>query len=151
MKKPNRCMNNTARLFLGKNKNQLSINMTRVRITIVLVFLLIVSIRGYAQQTCYQIGLVEGKEIFTDAQRLERSGKCVEAVPKYWEALRRFRLTRSCRDLPSNHELDSWEDRCIQGVAACGGKSNESTFLMASSQSLAFDENGGEQIGRAHV
>ena len=119
--------------------------MTRTRIKLAFVLLLFISIKGYAQQSCYQIGLVEGRGIFTDAQKLEKNGKYVEAVPRYWEALRRFRLTRSCRDLPSNHELDSWEDKCIQGVTACGGKSNESTYLMASPQSLAFDENGGER------
>ena len=119
--------------------------MNRTRIKIAFFFLLFVLLKGNAQQTCYQIGLVEGREIFADAQRLEKSGRCVEAVPRYWDALRRFRLTRNCRDLPSGHELDSWEDRCIQGVSACGGKSNESTFLMASSQSLAFSESGGER------
>ena len=120
--------------------------MTHVKIKIAFVLLFFITVGSYAQQTCYQIGLNEGREIYNEAQRLERSGRCVEAVPRYWEALRRFRLARSCRDLPANHELDSWEDRCIQGVAACGGKNDETSFLVVSPRSLAFTEAGGDQV-----
>jgi len=112
---------------------------------IVFVFLLFVIIKGYAQQTCYQIGLNEGREIYSDAQRLERGGKCIEAVPKYWEALSRFRLARSCRDLPASHELETWENRCIQGVAACGGKVDETTVLNVSPSAVRFTDKGGSQ------
>ncbi|MDR0796500.1 MAG: outer membrane beta-barrel protein [Tannerella sp.] len=115
----------------------------KIKIACILFFLAISG--GYAQQTCYQIGLNEGREIYNEAQRLERSGRCIEAVPRFWEALRRFRLTRTCRDLPSNHELDTWEGRCIQGMTACGGKIDESTFLIAAPSSLTFPESGGEQ------
>ena len=119
--------------------------MTHVKIKIVFILFFLVSFGGYAQQTCYQIGLNEGREIYNEAQRLANNGRCAEAIPKYLDALNRFRLTRSCRDLPANHELEAWEDRCVQGIAACGGKSDEQTFLHVSPQSLAFDENGGER------
>lgn len=120
--------------------------MTNSKIKIAFVLFLLVTMRGYAQQTCYQIGLNEGREIYNEAQRLERGGRCVEAVPRFLDALKRFRLTRSCRELPANHELDSWEDRCIQGIAACGGKNDETTFLIVSPRSLAFTETGGEHF-----
>ena len=119
--------------------------MTHAKIKLIFILFFWVTLRGYAQQTCYQIGFNEGREIYNEAQRLERNGRCAEAVPKFWEALRRFRLTRNCRELPANHELDTWEDRCIQSVASCGGKSDESTFLYVSPQSLSFDQNGGER------
>ena len=119
--------------------------MSHPKIKIICLFFLLTTIGGYAQQTCYQIGINESRELYNEAQRLERSGRCVEAVPRFWEALRRFRLTRSCRDLPANHELDLWEDRCIQGMAACGGKSDASTFLIASPGTLSFSENGGDR------
>ena len=119
--------------------------MTNAKVKIVIMLLLLATAELQGQQSCYQIGLNEGREIFNEAQRLERSGRCVEAVPQFWEALRRFRLTRNCRDLPANHELDRWEDRCIQGIAACGGKSDESTFLVVSPGALSFTEEGGEQ------
>ena len=114
------------------------------KITIVCIFLFFTITGILAQQTCYQIGLNEGREIYNEAQRLERSGRCVDAVPQYWEALRRFRLTRSCRDLPSNHELGVWEDRCINGITTCGGKYDETTVLSVSSRILRFNEAGGE-------
>ena len=120
--------------------------MTHIKIKIVFVLLFLVTIGGYAQQSCYQIGLNEGREIYNEAQRLERSGKCVEAVPRFLDALKRFRLTRSCRDLPANHELDTWEDKCIQGVAACGGKNDETTFLIVSPRSITFTKTGGSQL-----
>ena len=110
---------------------------------IVCVFLLLATLGGYAQQTCYQIGINEGMALYNEAQRLERSGRCADAVPQYWEALRRFRLTRSCRDVPVNHELNTWEDRCIRGMTACGGKSDESTYLIVSPGSLSFTGDGG--------
>ena len=116
------------------------------KIKIACLFFLLAAVGGYAQQTCYQIGINESREIYNEAQRLERGGRCAEAVPRYWEALSRFRLTRSCRDLPANHELDAWENRCIQGVAACGGKSDASTVLIASPGTLSFAEQGGEQL-----
>ena len=115
------------------------------KIKIVCLFLLLATVEGYAQQTCYQIGISEGRALYNEAQRLENNGRCGEAVPRYWEALNRFRLTRSCRDLPANHELNTWENRCIQGVASCGGKSDESTVLIASPGTLSFTEKGGEQ------
>ena len=113
---------------------------------IVCLFLLLATAGGYAQQTCYQIGINEGSALYNEAQRLERSGRCVEAVPRYGEALNRFRLARSCRDLPANHELEAWENRCIQGVASCGGKSDASTMLIASPGTLSFTDKGGEQL-----
>ncbi|MDR2037636.1 MAG: outer membrane beta-barrel protein [Bacteroidales bacterium] len=121
--------------------------MKRLKFAIVSIFLLSLSTIGLnAQQSCYQIGLNEGKEIFNAAQRLEKSGKGVDAVPQYWEALRRFRLTRSCRDLPANHELDTWEDKSIKGITDGGGKINETTYLNASPRSLRFTENGGNLL-----
>jgi len=116
---------------------------TKIKIAIMfLLFAAVVKLQAQ-QQSCYQIGLNEGIEIYNDAQRLQRAGRCVDAVPRYWEALSRFRLTRSCRDLPVNHELNTWEDRCIQGVAACGGKVDETTVLIASQGLLSFSEEGG--------
>ena len=109
------------------------------------IFLLLITVGGYAQQTCYQIGINEGTVIYNEAQRLERNGRCVDAVPQYWEALRRFRLTRSCRDVPVNNELNTWEDRCIRGITACGGKIDESTFLIVSPGSLSFTGEGGNR------
>ena len=117
--------------------------MTHTKIKIVFLLLLLATASLHAQQSCYQIGLNEGREIYNEAQRLEKGGRCVEAVPRFWEALRRFRLVRSCRDLPANHELDSWEDRCIRGVTACGGKMDETTFLNVSPPSLSFASAGG--------
>jgi len=118
--------------------------MKNAKIKIVIMLILFAAVKLHAQQqSCYQIGLNEGIEIYNDAQRLQRAGRCVDAVPRYWEALSRFRLTRSCRDLPANHELNTWEDRCIQGVAACGGKVDETTVLIASQGSLSFNEEGG--------
>ena len=117
--------------------------MTHTQIKIVFLLLLLATAGLHAQQSCYQTGLNEGIEIYNEAQRLERGGRCVEAVPRFWEALRRFRLVRSCRDLPANHELDSWEDRCIRGVTACGGKMDETTFLNVSPPSLSFAGAGG--------
>ena len=134
------------RLERIKYINKKNINMKQLKIKIVFFILLVAATKVYAQQSCYQIGLNEGREIYNEAQRLERNGRCVEAVPKFWEALSRFRLTRSCRDLPANHELVSWEDRCIQGVAACGGKNDETTFLNVSPRSLAFTEAGGDNF-----
>jgi len=119
--------------------------MAHINHKIAFVLLLFLSLKGFAQQTCYQIGLNEGREIYNDAQRLERGGRCVEAVPKYWEALSRFRLARSCRDLPASHELETWENRCIQGVAACGGKVDETTVLNVSPRSVTFPDKGGNQ------
>ena len=119
--------------------------MTYQRITIVFILLWTITTGIYAQQSCYQIGLNEGREIYNAAQRLERSGRSVDAVPQYWEALQRFRLTRSCRDLPSNHELGAWEDRCFTGITACGGKYNETTVLTGSVRILRFSGDGGEQ------
>ena len=62
--------------------------MTHLKFKIAFVLLLFVSMRGYAQQTCYQIGLNEGREIFNEAQKLERSGRCVEAVPRLTSTMR---------------------------------------------------------------
>lgn len=119
--------------------------MTRLK-TIFVCISLFYSISGaQAQQSCYQIGLNEGREIYNEAQRLERSGRCVDAVPRYWEALRRFRLTRSCRDLPANHELGSYEDRCINGITNCGGKYDDTAVLSVSPRMLSFTEAGDEQ------
>ena len=118
--------------------------MTSPKITIVFIFLFFTIAGILAQQSCYQIGLNEGREIYNAAQRLERSGRSVDAAPQYWEALRRFRLTRSCRDLPSNHELGTWEDRCINGITTCGGKYDETTVLSVSPRILSFNETGGE-------
>ena len=115
----------------------------KIKIVFVLLFLATTGVQS--QQTCYQIGLNEGREIYNEAQRLERSGRCVDAVPRYREALNRFRLARSCRDLPANHELETWENRCIQGVASCGGKMDETTVLNVSPRTLSFSEKGGNQ------
>ena len=114
---------------------------------IILVFSLffLAGLSGYAQQSCYQIGLNEGRALFNEAQQFERNGRCVDAAPKYWEALTRFRLTRSCRDLPSNHELRTWEDRCINGITTCGAKYDETTVLISSTRLLRFGATGGEQ------
>ena len=142
-------MNNTWKIFGRQNKSNTYIeiiNMIRSKITIVFILILGITLGVYAQQqTCYQIGLNEGREIYNEAQRLERAGRLIDAVPLYWEALQRFRLTRNCRDLPSNHELETWENRCITGMTNCGGKYNETSFLMGSPQLLRFAETGGEQ------
>jgi len=119
--------------------------MTHKTTILVCLLFLLATVGGYAQQTCYQTGINEGMALYNEAQRLERSGRCVDAVPQYWEALRRFRLTRSCRDLPVNHELNTWEDRCIRGITACGGKSDESSFLIVSPGSLSFTGEGGNR------
>ncbi|MDR2232673.1 MAG: outer membrane beta-barrel protein [Tannerella sp.] len=116
-----------------------------LKITIAFIFLLFAVTGGYAQQSCYQIGLNEGRALFDEAQRLSRSGRCVDAAPKYWEALSRFRLTRSCRDLPANHELRSWEDRCINGITSCGAKYDETTVLATSSRLLRFAATAGAE------
>ena len=128
------------------NDSKFIINyMAHTKIKTVILLLLLAATGVHAQPTCYQIGLNEGMEIYNDAQRLSRSGRCVDAVPRYWEALSRFRLTRTCRDLPTNHELETWENRCIQGVAACGGKLDESTVLNVSPRTLTFPDTGGAQ------
>ena len=119
--------------------------MLHQRIKMISLLLWISIFGGYAQQTCYQTGINEGRLIYNEAQRLERSGRCVDAVPKFWEALGRFRLVRSCRDLPANHELDTWENRCIQGITSCGGKSDASTYLIVSPRTVAFTEKGDAQ------
>ena len=123
-----------------------TINRRYLQITIVIVFLWGITTGVCAQQSCYQIGLNEGMEIYNAAQRLERSGRCIDAVPQYWEAIQRFRLTRSCRDIPPNHELGAWEDRCVTGITTCGGKYNETTVLTGSARTLKFTEDGGEQF-----
>ena len=117
--------------------------MAHQKIIIVSLLLLLGAFGGFAQQTCYQIGVNEGRQLYEEGQRLERNGRCVDAVPKFWEALERFRLTRSCRDLPASHELDTWEDRCTQSITACGGKNDKSTYMIVAPRSLSFAEKGG--------
>ena len=101
-------------------------------------------------QSCYQIGLDEGRNMYSEALRLQNSNRCDEAAQQFWAALRRFRLTRRCADLPANHELDSWEDRCINGITGCGYiPGNENIVrqeLRVTPQTINVDEKGGETL-----
>ena len=101
-------------------------------------------------QSCYQIGLDEGRVFYNEALRLKNSNRCDEAAQQFWAALRRFRLTRRCADLPTNHELDSSEDRCINGITDCGyipGTENiVRQELRITPQTIDVDEKSGETI-----
>ena len=127
--------------------------MKHIKITFALIFL---AMAGVQAQSCYQTGLDEGKVLYGEALRLKNSNRCDEAAQQFWAALRRFRLTRRCADLPMNHELDAHEDNCINGITGCGWTIRsgatptndviERQELRASPQSLTVSDESGESL-----
>ena len=85
----------------------------KLKLLLVLLFLTIVGVQA---QTCYQIGLDEVKAMYDEALKLKNGNRCDDAAQQFWSSLRRFRLTRRCADLPMKHELDAYEDKCINGI-----------------------------------
>jgi len=112
-------------------------------IKIICIFLIITTAGVQAQQ--YQRGLNAGISKYNEALRHKNNGKCYEAVPQFWAALNDFRLTRMSRDLPADHPLNTWEDKCINGLIDCGVIDlDRDTYFYRSPQSLIFDEKGGK-------
>ena len=118
----------------------------KLKLLLALFFLATVGVQA---QTCYQIGLDEGKALYDGALKLKNANRCDDAAQQYWSALRRFRLSRRCAGLPANHELDVWEDRCINGISNCGyvpkSEGIERQELNVSPRMLTVSEKGGEQ------
>ena len=123
--------------------------MTRIKSIFFLLILTTIGLQAQQRENCYQITLRETRTFYTNAQRMKDNGKCDEAVQQYLAAIRGIRSTRdNCRDVPANHELGTWEERCINGIIECGRVfiSQGDVYVILSTQSLTFDENGGEQF-----
>ena len=120
-------------------------------INIAIIFLLLATTEIRAQN-CYEITLSETRTIVNNADRLLQNGNRGDAARQYLNALRGIRSTRdNCRSIPANHELGTWEDRCIDGIMKSGYQYDRAKdeivqlVLRVTPNTLEFDDKGDEK------
>jgi len=87
------------------------------RIKFLLTFVILATSGVQAQTTCYELGLKNGTGMYNEAQRLLGSQRRGEASAQFRKALHSFQSTGfNCGDVPVNHELKTWMDKCIDGI-----------------------------------
>jgi len=124
--------------------------MKHIQHIIVCFFFFIASVYVHAQQQagCYTPGRDAGIRIYNTAERMKSSNPD-DAAQQYWAALREFQSTQRCPDKPLNHDLNTWESRCRNGIVACNwipkkdGTGIERLILEVSLQTLEFDGASG--------